>query len=123
AAIAEHGWASWAAVYVSPDNSGFAGGNNWGFAQAEAAVGPARYVLLLNSDTIVHEGCLRYCFDRMERDATIGALSCHLKNADGSVQIASRKLPSPLHMTFSALGLPWTMPRLFGWADTEDLTW
>lgn len=122
-AIAEHGWSAWARLYVSPTNTGFAGGNNWGFAQAEAAVGQARQVLLLNSDTIVHENCVRYCYEKMEADATIGALSCHLRNADGSTQIASRKLPTPLRMTMQSLGLPWTLPGVFGWADTEDLTW
>lgn len=45
---------SWAKVLRSPINGGFAAGNNLGIRAQ-----PARYYLLLNSDTIVRSGCLQ----------------------------------------------------------------
>jgi GT2 family glycosyltransferase len=82
-----------------------------------------KYLLLLNSDTIVHPGCLEASVKAFEKEPQTGALSCMLRNADGSVQNVCRQLPSPLRMTLHFLGLPWTMPRLFGWADLEDPGW
>lgn len=119
AAIDEHGWRSWATLAVSDVNRGFSGGNNWGVRQSP----PSRHLLLLNSDTLVEPGCLRHCYDRLEADPTIGAMSCHLKNADGSTQIACRRLPTPLRSAITASGLAWRFPRLLGWADTEDPGW
>ena len=40
-----------------------------------------------------------------------------LLNADGSPQNVTRKFPSPLRQVCCALGLPWMLPRAFGWAD------
>jgi GT2 family glycosyltransferase len=80
-------------------------------------------VLLLNSDTIVHPGVLRTCFNVMERDPTIGVMSVMLKSPDGSVQNVARKFPTPLRAAVSSLGLPWLIPALFRWADIEDGGW
>jgi GT2 family glycosyltransferase len=119
AAIRERGWAERVELLTSERNLGFAGGNNLALAHGE----PAEYVLLLNSDTIVHGGCLQRCLEVMEGDAQIGAMSCRVLNVDGSIQNVARKFPTPLLMTVAALGLPWKLPRLFGWADAEDLGW
>ena len=119
AAIAGNGWGGWAELVESDRNRGFAGGNNVGIARGE----PARYVLLLNSDTIVQPGCLRHCMEVMEASPRVGALSCCLLNQDGSLQNTARRFPTPLRMTCAALGLPRRFPRLFGWADTEDPGW
>ena len=118
-AICTEGWTSWVQILALEDNLGFAGGNN----RAIKSYPGSRYLLLLNSDTIVHPGCLDYCFKMMEQDQMIGALSCKLFNQDLTTQNVTRKFPTPLRMTCSALGLPWHLPKLFGWADTEDLTW
>jgi hypothetical protein len=88
-----------------------------------ALVRGARYVLLLNSDTIVHAGSLAPCLAVVEREQFIGAMSCRVLNADGSLQNVARRIPTPLNQFVSALGLPWKLPRWFGWADTEDAGW
>jgi hypothetical protein len=119
AAVRDAGWSEWAEVLRSERNLGFAGGTNLGIAHAE----PTEYVLLLNSDTVVQAGCLRRCFEVMESDLRIGAMSCRVLNADGSIQNVTRKFPTPLRMTLAALGLPWKLPRMFGWADLEDRSW
>lgn len=105
------------------DNRGFAGGNNLLLREALDSAAPPRYLLLLNADTVVHEGCVKYCVDVMDADEMIGSMSCRLLNKDGSVQNVARKLPTPLRTIVATFGLPWRFPKLFGWADTEDLTW
>ena len=117
--IASRGWGDWARLYEAERNLGFAGGNNFGIRHA----GSADYVLLLNSDTIVHPGCLDACLARMEAERDIGAMSCLVLNEDGTVQNVSRKFPTPLRSVVASLGLPWKMPKTFGWADTDDLGW
>ncbi len=118
-AAIEHEFASWCRLVVSPRNGGFAYGNNRGIE----AGGPARHTLLLNSDTIVAPGCLAHCLRVMDEDAGIGAMSCRLLNADGSVQNVCRRFPTPMRLIVSATGLTWKLPRLFAWANTEDPAW
>lgn len=119
-AIVRHGWSAWAKLVAHPVNGGFAAGNNAGL---EAMPGPWKHVLLLNSDTIVHPGVLKACHEFMERDASVGAMSCRLLNRDGSVQNVARKFPTPTKLILCVLGLPWRAPWLFAWADPEDTRW
>lgn len=120
AALAEQPeWAAWVELQVESQNWGFAGGNN----RAIERYPDARYVLLLNSDTIVHTGCLRHCYDLMQREEDIGVLSCKLLNADGSIQNTARRFATPARLFVRALGLPWYLPRWFEWADMEDAHW
>lgn len=111
-----HGWVK---LVCSDHNLGFAGGNNLGIGEA----GDARYVLLLNSDTIVHPGCFKACVEVMEAEAEIGAMSCNVLNEDGSVQNVARRFPTPARQIATVLGLPWRLPRFFAWADMEDPGW
>ena len=48
-------------------------------------------------------------------------ISCGLFEADGQPQTVARRFPTPAREIASALGLPWRFPRLFAWADVEDL--
>lgn len=118
-AIQRRGWSGWAVVLSMTRNFGFAGGNNRGLG----AAGIGRYALLLNSDTVVHAGCLRYCGDLMEREPRIGVMSCKLLNANGTVQNVARRFPTPMRVAAESLGLVFHVPRLFAWADIQDLTW
>jgi len=119
AAIRSAGWSAWARLLRSERNLGFSGGNNLALANGE----PAEFVLLLNSDTVVHAGCLRRCLEVLESEPGVGAMSCRVLNADGSIQNGARRFPTPLRMTAAAFGLPWKLPRWFGWADAEDPGW
>jgi len=118
AAIDAHGW-TFARLVVSSENTGFSGGNNLGIASGE----PAEFVLLLNSDTIVHTGCLARCLAVMSEHPEAGAMSCRVLNSDGTMQNVTRRFPSPLLSTCAALGLPWRFPQLFAWADADDPDW
>lgn len=118
AAIEQNRW-DFVELVVSDKNRGFSGGNNLGIARGE----PAEFVLLLNSDTIMHEGCLERCLTVMKEHPEAGAMSCRVLNADGSIQNVTRRFPSPALSTCAALGLPWKLPSLFAWADAEDMAW
>jgi GT2 family glycosyltransferase len=117
--VAERGYSGWVTLVPSAENLGFSGGNNLGIRRG----GPAEFVLLLNSDTIVHEGCLERCLEVMKERPNAGAMSCRVLNSDGTNQNVARRFPTPLRTTFATTGLPWKFPSLFGWADTEDSGW
>jgi GT2 family glycosyltransferase len=118
-AIDDNKWNNWTTLVKLDINIGFAGGCNRGWEVDPSA----DYVLLLNSDTKVHPETISYCYNKMQSDKSIGALSCKLLNEDGSVQNVARRFPSPLRLVFSSMGLPWKLPRFFEWADTEDSLW
>ena len=118
-AIETNGWSSWATLTQVQDNLGFAGGNNLAWSLSPSA----RYLLLLNSDTVVQAGSLRHCYDAMQAEPSVGAMGIRQILPDGSVETSVRRFPTPMRMFCSALGLPWRMPGLFGWADVEDKAW
>jgi len=122
-AIGDNGWAAWADLLLLPVNRGFAGGNNAALdlLRSDDRFKAAPWVLLLNSDTIVHPRVLRYCYDLMRHDLRIGVMSCMLRNADGSPQNVTRDFPTPLKQAVCAFGLPWTHPQRFAWADVYDV--
>lgn len=121
-AIQRNGWESWVTLVPSAVNRGFAGGNNLAFDRL-LDFPDAQYVLLLNSDTIVQPSVLRYTIEKMDADPSIGILSCLLLNPDQTVQNTARRLPNPLRLAAYSLGLPWSLPKLFAWADLEDPAW
>lgn len=121
-AISENNWSHWATLMALPDNRGFAGGNNAALDLLKSQYKDVPYVLLLNSDTIVYPGALKYCHELMEREPKIGVMSCLLLNADSSLQNVTRDFPTPLKQALCSFGLPWTWPRRFKWADIYDIS-
>lgn len=119
AAIEAESWGDWCRLIRSDTNRGFAGGNNLGLA----AQPDAEHALLLNSDTVVHPGCLSHCLRVMDEQPDVGAMSCRLVSRDGSLQANARRFPSPPRIVAAAMNLPGRLPRLFGWADVEDAGW
>ena len=109
----------WCELMELPQNLGFAAGNNRGFERLKTS--DCEWVLVLNSDTIVLPGTLRRSHEVMRADPRIGMMSCRLLNADHSTQNCTRPFPSPIRMILCALGLPWLLPRQFGWADVYDV--
>jgi len=118
----------WVTLAVSDRNLGFSGGNNLGLAEGERVCCTSSEVvpdcvLLLNSDTRVSVGCLARCLELMDLEGDIGAMSCRVLNADGSIQNVARRFPTPLRTVVATAGLPWRYPRLFGWANIDDMHW
>jgi hypothetical protein len=70
-------------------NLGFGKGNNVGIAATQG-----EYVLILNPDTIVHDGTLDRLVEFADRHSEAGAFGCRVLNPDGSYQGPARPFPS-----------------------------
>jgi len=70
-------------------NLGFAKGNNVGIR-----ISSGEYVLILNPDTIIHNGSLDRWIEFADRNPKAGAFGCRVLNSDGSHQRAARPFPS-----------------------------
>ena len=70
-------------------NSGYAAGNNLGFAAARAP-----WLLMLNPDTEAHNGALQAMLDAAGRRPGLGMLAPRLVFADGSLQHSTFRFPS-----------------------------
>jgi GT2 family glycosyltransferase len=95
----------------SPQNVGFAAGNNLGFQQAAG-----QYLLCLNPDTAVPAGTLDFIIEALERDAGLGALGVKLLNPDGTLQPSCKSFPGADTILWNALALDVLLPRskIFG---------
>ena len=122
-AIAKNEWAGWVTFLPQDKNLGFAGGNNVGFQWVLAQPDAPEFILLLNSDTLVHRGCLRAALARLAADPGIGVMSCLLRNRDGTMQNNCRLFARPDRETVRALGLPYFFRGRFKWADLDDPEW
>ena len=83
-------------------NLGFTGGNNVGMKKAKG-----RYLLLLNSDTLIHDNVLAEMVGWLDNNPKIGLATCSLKNKDGSIQATGGFFP--------------TLLRVFSWMTIQDL--
>lgn len=77
------------ALIKSLVNTGFAGGNNLGIAQAKGD-----YILLLNSDTYLTEECFAQPLSLYKNDDKLGAVSIRIKYPDGKFQHTARRFRS-----------------------------
>lgn len=83
-------------------NLGFTGGNVAGMKLAKG-----KFVLILNSDTLIHDNVLTEMVSWMDKNPQIGIGSCSLKNKDGSLQSTGGYFP--------------TLLRVFSWMTIQDL--
>lgn len=92
-----------AKVIANSENRGFAGGANQGFASADTP-----YVLLLNPDVTLGQGR-----DDLIAAASSGAATGLLTDEAGNPQkgFTLRRLPTPLSLSFEALGLNRLFPN------------
>jgi GT2 family glycosyltransferase len=101
------------------ENVGFAIANNAGIRKS---VG--RYVLLLNSDTIATEDCLKNCIEYMDNNLGIGALGCKVELPDGRLDHACKRgFPTPEASLYYLLKLHKLFPKSkkFGQYDATYL--
>lgn len=78
-----------AKLVVHSTNLGFCAGNNRAIPATRG-----RYVLFLNSDTVVTEGALDRLVDFADSQADIGIVGPKLLNLDGSLQYSCRRFPN-----------------------------
>ncbi len=89
-------------------NLGFAKANNQALQKATG-----KYLLLLNSDTIVLPNALQGLMQTMEKDAGIGVAGLQLLNEDGSLQNSISNIPSLLTELGNKSLLRLLFPRRF----------
>ncbi len=76
--VAANGWGAWCDVSAIHPNRGFTGGNNHVIRAALASADPPEYFLLLNADTLVHDGALEALVDFMDRTPQAGIAGSQL---------------------------------------------
>lgn len=93
------------------ENTGYAFPNNQGLA-----AGTGRYLLLLNSDTVLLPGALRRLVEFMDANPRAGACGPLLRFPDGRLQRSCYSTPSPRTVLAAMLTLDRRFPRsrLFG---------
>jgi len=90
------------------ENVGFARANNQAMAIARG-----RYVLLLNSDTIVHKDTLHTMLLFMEEHPQVGASGCKIVLPDGRLDKACKRgFPTPAASFYYAFGISKLFPHV-----------
>lgn len=106
-----------ARLIANSENRGFAAGNNQGIAASKG-----RYVLLLNSDTIVLDGAIDETVAFADAHPQAAAVGCRVLNPDRTLQPTCFMYPSVGNMVLSSTHLYRLFPRsrLLG---RERMTW
>jgi hypothetical protein len=96
------------------ENRGFAAANNQGMAIAHG-----RYVLLLNSDTIVLDGAIQKTLIFADQQTEMAVVGCQVWENENETQRTCFAFPSVKNMCILHAGLRRMFPRsrLFGWID------
>lgn len=87
-------------------NLGFAGGNNIAIRRARG-----RYIVLLNSDTVVRPGWLTTLVRYADTQPRLGLLGPKLLNPDGTLQYSCRRYPNLGAALFRHTPLEWFAPN------------
>ncbi|WP_407378864.1 glycosyltransferase family 2 protein [Methanobrevibacter sp.] len=86
----------------SPKNNGFASGNNLALRTVDS-----KYVLLLNSDTILWENTLEDIYGFMENNPDVGACGCQVLLEDNTLDKACRRsFPNVKNSFFRLFHIP-----------------
>ncbi len=86
---------------------GFSVANNLALKRAAG-----KYLLLLNSDTVLYNDALQQAVDYMEQHNQVGITGVHLHKPDGTFDVAChRSLPTPSAAFFKMVGLSRLFPR------------
>ena len=104
---------AWVDLIRNAENNGYAAGNNLGLRHyGYPEDGIARYVMLLNPDTIVPPGALRGLIDFADAHPDVGIVGPRLLLMDGTLDLACRRsFPTPEVSFYRLTGLSKLFPR------------
>ncbi len=106
-AIEGNRWEGWLTLVRSPDNLGFAGGNNLGMRSVQA-----KNYVLFNSDARTTPGSISAMLGSMDAHPEVSAVSPRLQDPDGTPQISCFRYRSPITEFLDAAGTG-VLDRLF----------
>lgn len=81
----------WVNLMVSKTNNGYGAAANLAIANCSA-----KYVLLLNADTVLQPGTLQVLRDYLDRHSQVAVVGPRLVNPDGTPQASTHPFPTPL---------------------------
>ena len=87
-------WKPWATILPQERNLGFAAGNNAAILHLLTLEAPPEHVLLLNPDTVVHEGAVEQLTRFLDDYPKVGIVGAQLENEDHVPQSSARRYPS-----------------------------
>jgi GT2 family glycosyltransferase len=90
----------WVKLIKSPENLGFAKGNNVAIRQCQG-----RYIALVNPDVIVLPGCLDALADFLDQNPKVGNVGPRVLNPDMTLQSSCRRFPTLWNSFCDATGL------------------
>lgn len=93
-AITQNQWQDWASLIDSPQNGGYAMGNNFAIREALSFDAPPDYILLLNPDTVIRAGAVQELVKFMEANPKVGIAGSRLEDPDGTAQCSAFRFPS-----------------------------
>ena len=94
-------------LLVNEENIGFSGGNNKALSKV-----CGNYVLLINTDTIVHRDAFKKLVEFLDAHPQAGAVGCKILNPDGTLQLDSRRgFPTPFAAFCKMSGLSRLFPK------------
>ncbi|MDP3941732.1 MAG: glycosyltransferase family 2 protein [bacterium] len=94
-------------VIANKENVGFSKANNIGIKESSG-----RYILFLNSDTVVPEKTLQYMVEFMDNQQRAGAATCFVRMANGQLDDAAhRGFPTPWNALCHFSGLSKVFPN------------
>jgi GT2 family glycosyltransferase len=102
----------------SKENLGFARANNLGLKEAAGT-----WVALINSDVIVHEGCLQQLETFLQTHPEVGLVGPRIVGGDGQLQRTCRRLPTLWNMFCRCVALDSIFPRVPIFSGREMRHW
>ncbi|QGQ98466.1 glycosyltransferase family 2 protein [Paenibacillus psychroresistens] len=110
-------------LILNKENVGFAIANNQAMR-----ISQGRYVLLLNSDTLIQQDTLAIMLQFMDKHPEVGAAGCKLVLQDGSLDKACKRgFPTPSASFYYAFGISKLFPAVprfnqyqLGYKDPDD---
>lgn len=95
--ISAQGWDTWVSVLSLNYNGGFSAGNNAALRKLLTANGiQPDYLMLLNPDTIVLPGSIKYLVQFLDEHPKVGIVGSQLVNENHQLESSARNYPSPL---------------------------
>ncbi|MCA9214709.1 MAG: glycosyltransferase family 2 protein [Planctomycetales bacterium] len=95
-AIQSNQWSDWVQLMPLQRNGGFAYGNNEAIRVALRNDNRPDYIMLLNPDTIVEPHAIKRLVEFLNANQDYGIAGANVFLANGSPQVAARRLPQPI---------------------------